>query len=71
VCRLPHTVNVTPVCAIFARSLQASVAQLAEQLTLNQRVVGSSPSGRTTARPEVGVWPGSVSRWVMPAEGRD
>ena len=30
-------------------SLQALLAQLAEQLTLNQRVVGSSPTGGTSA----------------------
>ena len=32
----------------------ASLAQLAEQLTLNQRVVGSSPTGGTNAYPRVG-----------------
>ena len=31
-------------------SLSASLAQLAEQLTLNQRVVGSSPTGGTSDR---------------------
>ncbi len=33
------------------RGYLASVAQLAEQLTLNQRVLGSSPSGGIDARP--------------------
>src|SRR4051794_37878082 len=35
-----------------ARPLLASVAQLAEQLTLNQLVVGSSPTGGTSFRAE-------------------
>lgn len=34
----------------FARLLKLSVAQLAEQMTLNHRVEGSSPSGETLYR---------------------
>ncbi len=37
-------------------SLKASVAQLAEQLTLNQRVVGSNPSGRTGFEDYLVIW---------------
>ena len=33
--------------ATFAKLLLLSVAQLADQLTLNQRVLGSNPSGET------------------------
>ncbi len=36
------------------------VAQLAEQLTLNQRVVGSSPSTSTMLRPAGYAWQASL-----------
>ena len=45
----PRRFQVGRAALVTLFSLQAPLAQLAEQLTLNQRVVGSSPTWRTTS----------------------
>lgn len=45
---MPNAICKTLIVVVLYTSLRALLAQLVEQLTLNQRVEGSSPSRRTT-----------------------
>jgi hypothetical protein len=54
----------------LARHLQAPLAQLAEQLTLNQWVPGSSPGGCTASDVVLRVMLDPCSIWVPDMPGR-